>query len=154
MKKILIGVTVGVAVIALVVFIYTQMRAVTQRASEITGDLITRYVALIQGGAYEQAYDTCLSESLRKETTQADFVAAQKDHVTQYGPLEGWEDTIYEHEANLFNDESLIGVRAILHYTNRDIFVSYKVDSATKPYRIKEIYGSPGTSSSLSWGIW
>ena len=154
MRKVLIGIAVAAAVVALLVFIYVQMRDVTRRASAISGGLITRYVGLLVDGAYEEAYDTCLAERYQGTTSRSAFAAAQRAHVEEYGPLKGWEETIYEHEADLFSGELVIGIRGILHYANRDVFVSYKVDSLVKPYRIRRILGSPGTSTSLSAGIW
>ena len=154
MRKVLIGIAVAAAVVALLVFIYIQMRDVTRRASAISGGLITRYVGLLVDGAYEEAYDTCLAERYQGATSRSAFVAAHKAHFQEYGPLAGWEETIYEPEYDLFSGESVIGIRGILHYANRDVFVSYKVDSLAKPYRIREIFGSPGTSTSLSAGIW
>ncbi len=155
MRKVLIGIAVAAAVVALLVFIYVQMREVTRRASAISGGLITRYVGLLVDGAYEEAYDTCLAERYQRATSRSAFVAAHRAHVEEYGSLKGWEERTYEHEADLFNsEESVIGIRGILHYANRDVFVSYKVDSLVKPYRIREVFGSPGTSTSLSAGIW
>ena len=154
MKKVLIGIAVGAAVVALLVFIFVQMRETTRRASAISGGLLSRYVGLLRDGAYEEAYDTCLAERYQRATSRSAFVAAQRAHVEEYGPLKGWEETIYEPEYDLFSGESVIGIRGILHYANKDVFVSYKVDSLVKPYRIRRIFGSPGTSTSLSEGIW
>ena len=155
MKKLLVGLAVAVAVVALLVFIYVQMRDVTRRASAISGGLITRYVGLLVAGAYEEAYDTCLAERYQSVTSRSAFVAAHRAHVEEYGPLRGWEETTYEHEADLFkSEESVIGIRGILHFAGRDVFVSYKVDSLATPHRIRGIFGSPGTSTSLSAGIW
>ena len=155
MKKVLIGIAVAAAVVALLAFIFVQMREITRRASAISGDLITRYVGLLVRGAYEEAYDTCLAERYQSVTSRSAFVAAHRAHVQEYGPLEGWKERTYEHEADLFNsEESVSGIRGILHYAKRDVFVSYKVDSLVKPYRIRKIFGSPGTSTSLSAGIW
>ncbi len=154
MKNVIIGIVVAIAVIALIVFIYTQMKAVVERASAISQDVISRYVGLIEVGKYEEAYDSCLSDKYMKGTTRAEFVAEHTARKEEYGPLKGWTETKYQHEANLFTSESLIGINAILHYENRDVFALYKVDSAVEPYRIREIFGSVGTSTSLSRGIW
>jgi len=154
MKNVLIGVTIAIVVIALIVFIYIKMKAVTERAATISEDVIARYVGLLQSGRYEEAYDTCLSENFRKKTSKAQFVTAHKARVDKFGALQGWKETDYQHEANLFTSESLIGINGILSYANREVFVLYKVDSAIQPYLIMEIAGSIGTSTSLSQGSW
>ncbi|OIP44245.1 MAG: hypothetical protein AUK47_01145 [Deltaproteobacteria bacterium CG2_30_63_29] len=154
MKNVLIGVAVAIAVIALIVFIYVKMKAVTERAAAISEDVIARYVGLLQSRKYEEAYDTCLSDGFKKKWPKAEFVAAHQARVDEFGALQGWKENDYQHEANLFTSESLIGFNGILSYANREVFVLYKVDSAIQPYLIMEIAGSIGTSTSLSQGIW
>lgn len=154
MKNVIIAVLVGIAVAALGVFIYTRMKAVTVLAAAISDDVVARYVRLVVSRRYDEAYDSCLSAEYQKKTSRSVFVAAHREHVEKYGMLVGWKETHYQHEANLFSSESLIGLNGILNYANRDVFVLYKVVSTAKPYRIGEIFGSPGTSTSLSSGIW
>ncbi len=154
MKRILIVVAVVGAVVALIVFIFSSMKAVTAQAEAISNDVITRYVGLLESGQYSEAYDSCLAASFQETTTRVEFVSAHAAHAAEYGSLSGWEQTTYEHEANLFSSESLIGIRGVLSYANRDVFVLYKVDSNVMPYRIVEILGSPGASTTLSHGVW
>ena len=154
MKSALIGSLIAIGIVALVAFIYTRMKAVTDRAARISGDVITRYVRLLESGDYEQAWETCLDERYRKETSLAAFAHAHAERVKAFGALEGFEEKDYQHEANLFSSESLIGINGILHYANRDVFVTYKVDSAVEPFLILETIGGAERSDFLSSGIW
>jgi len=153
-KKTLIAVAVVGAVLGLVVFIWTGISAFSEQADAISDDVIARYVGFLQSGQYGEAYDSCLAETLKEATTRAEFVATHAAHTREYGDLTGWKQTTYDHEANLFSSESLVGVHGVLSYANRDVFVLYKVDAAAEPYRIQEILGSPDTRHSLSHGIW
>jgi len=154
MKNGLIAIVVVVAVVALAVFVYRGMKSVVDRGRAISDDVITRYVGHIKAGRYDEAWSGCLSDGYRKGVTLAEFSAAHDAHKQDHGALKGWRQIDYQHEANLFTDESLIGINAVLEYENRDVFVLYKVDSAVLPYRIVQIFGSPGRSDSLSEGIW
>jgi hypothetical protein len=154
LKKILIVVATLGAVLALGLFIWSSMRAVTARADAISQDVIARYVDLIQRGRYREAWDSCLAKTLQEATPVEAFVAAHEAHARELGDLEGWEQTRYDHEADLFSSESLIGIRGVLSYARRDAFVLYQVDSSVEPYRIQAIFGSTGASTSLSEGTW
>lgn len=154
MKQWSIGLAVAAVIAALIYWIVTGIADVAQRATAIHDDVITRYVRLLQQRDYAAAWDQCLAANLQSTFSQPAFVAAHTEHHRQYGPLQDWTQTDITHEANLFSDESVIGINAILHYKDRDVFVSYKVDSSIVPYRIQEIFGSPGSSTALESGIW
>ena len=154
MKNALIGSLVAIGVLALVAFLYIQLQAVTERAARISGDVITRYVSLLESADYEQAWQTCLDPRYQAKTPLAAFVQAHAARVASFGALEGFEEKDFQHEANLFSSESLIGFNGILHYANRDVFVTYKVDSAIEPFRILETIGGAERSDFLSSGVW
>lgn len=154
MKPWLIGILVAVAVVGMGYFVVTQFQSVARRGDAISGGVVTRYVELLKQEHYGEAWDTCLSESYQAQTSRAEFIAAHQARRQKFGPLTGWTQTDYQHEANLFNDESLIGINGQLHYSGRDVFFLYKVDSAVQPYLIKELVGGEGNSTNLSSGVW
>jgi hypothetical protein len=153
-KKVLIGLIAAAAVVGLVTFIWTSMAAISEKADEISESVITRYVLLLQSGQYGSAYDTCLSPKLQSKLPREEFVAAHAARSAAFGRLKGWEQTRYEHEADLFSDESLIAIHGVLSYATQDVFVVYKVDSAIDHHQILEILGSAGKSNSLAPGSW
>lgn len=154
MKTKLVGLAVALAVIGLVYFMATSIRAVAQRGTEITEGVVTRYVGLLQEEKYGEAWDCCLAASYQQHTPREAFAAAHAARRRSFGALERWTATDYQHEADLLSDESLIGINAVLHYAERDVFVLYKVDSVVEPLRIQATLGSAGTSTMLSSGSW
>lgn len=154
MQKVMVALVVVFVAGALGWFIFRQMSAVVATADAISADVVAPYVGHLKAGQFDEAWDSCLAEPLQLNTPRAAFVAAHAARVEQYGPLAAWTQTTYQHEANLFTDESAIGIRGVLHYERRDVFVLYMVDSKVEPYRIQQIFGSDHGSSTLSEGTW
>ena len=153
-KKVFIIILVVVSVAAIIGFIVHSMREVTRTADEIHKSVGMQYLELLKGQDYEKAYDECLADVLKKDVAKSEFIAQHQNHVAKYGPLESWKQTTYQHEANLFSSESLIGMLYVLSYKERDIFVIYKIDASNKPFQIQEIFGSADTSDSIKPGVW
>jgi len=147
-------VAIAVGLTGLGWFFYRGMSRFTDTADAISDSLIARYVGLLEAGEYGEAWSTCLAPSLQGQVSQQDFVAAQAARAEEHGPLTGWTQTTYQHEANLFSRESELGVRGVLHYERRDVFVQYKVDLGADPPLIHQAFGSEGSSGTLSEGTW
>lgn len=135
-------------------WVYGQMRGVAKVGDDISDQLVTRYVSLVQAGRYDEAWEGCLDDTARAAVPQAQFARVHADRVQRWGALTGFRRTTVEHIADLGGEETLVGVRAVLTYERRDVFVSYRVASARQPYRIRASFGSEGRSDSLSEGIW
>ena len=154
MKNIVIVILVVVGVGALIAFVIHKMRQTTKTAEAIHQGVGSDYLELLKSQDFETAYDSCLADSLKADLTQQRFVEQHRARVAEFGGLQSWMQTRYEHEANLFTSESLIGLRYVLSYEKRDIFTRYGVDSSVQPFRIQEFLGSPDTTDSLSPGVW
>lgn len=153
MQKLMIALVV-VALVLFGFFAIRGIRSVAARGDAITQGLINRYVGLLQQGQVEAAWADCVSEGLQGSVTHSEFARAHEARAQEYGALQGWTQTDYQHEANLFSKESVIGINGVLHYERRDVFVLYKVDPDVQPYRIQQMFGSAGSSTMMSEGIW
>lgn len=154
MKGPLIVLLVVAVVGAIVYFIVRGIRNTAATASAIHDSLLEPYPKLLQQERYDEAYDTCLSDELKKQYSREEFVAAHRARVQACGPLQSWRHTTVDHEANLFESETRMGLRYVLHYAQRDVFVHYMSVAGQTPYRIVELLGGEGRSDRPGPGIW
>ena len=154
MKGLLIALLVVGVLGAIVFFIVRGIRRTTATAAAMHDDLMEPYLVLLQAEKYDEAYDTCLSDELRQQISREEFVAAHRDRCQTHGPLQSWRHTTIDHEANLFESETRLGLRYRLTYEKRDIHVLYMSVSGKLPYRIVELLGSEGSESTMKSGVW
>ena len=152
--KILIGLLVAGAVIALGLFIVRGLRETMATASAIHDGVIKPYLEFLKQEQFEQAYEACLSDGLKQQVPREAFVAAHRARVAEHGQLEGWRDTTISHEAGVTEDVTLVGLRYVLSYERRDVHVLYLSDADQQPYKLVRLLGSEGGSRTLGPGIW
>ncbi len=150
MKKI-IGIIALVLLIIAAIYGIIQVKKNTEKGKQVTKNLLTEYLTLIQNENYKEAYDKFWLESTKKEIPFAKYKKAFKDRTKKLGNLVDWEAYQYEISSNIFSSKKVYEISYFLYYDKitYKLLVRFDIIETDNAAKIEMTYQSSDNAESL-----